>query len=55
MTRADRIVIQIVVREDNEDGLPLSEKVTTPITLFRASTPDVWAFVDANVKHLEGT
>lgn len=46
-TRCDKISVQVVVTQYNDQGQPIAEEVAQPLVLFRASTPDVWAHIDS--------
>jgi hypothetical protein len=47
--RCDELIVQMVVRTYNEDGLPVGERVSQPVKLFRATAPDVWGDVDRTI------
>ena len=53
MTTADALLVVVIVRETNETGAVLKELQTNPVKLFRATTPDVWKFVDEEVAKLK--
>jgi hypothetical protein len=44
--RCDELLIQLVVRTYDANGLPVREELSQPLKIFRAVTPDVWAEVD---------
>lgn len=47
--KVEEIVIQVVVRQENEAGEKIGESLSQPAKVFRAATPDVWAFIDAEL------
>lgn len=50
--RADELMVIVIARKYNADGLPIGEAQSVPMKLFRATVPDVWAYVDAQQEHL---
>lgn len=53
VTRCEEVVVQIVVREYDDEGHPVSEQVSQPIKVFRnAVTKDFWGHVDQTVAAL---
>jgi hypothetical protein len=48
-TRCDAVTIQLIVTDYDEHGRPTGERISQPMKLFRAGTPDVWAAVDAAI------
>lgn len=47
--RIDRVLVQAIVTTYDHNGKPTSEQVTQPVSLFRASTPDVWRELDTRL------
>ena len=45
--RADELMVVVIVRKYNAEGLPIGEAQSVPMKLFRATTPDVWRYIDA--------
>jgi hypothetical protein len=52
MQRIDEIIVTVLVRSYNDEGLPTGEQQAAPVKLFRAATPDVWARLDEELAKL---
>ena len=45
--RADELMVVVIARKYNAEGLPINEAQSIPMKLFRGTVPDVWAYVDS--------
>lgn len=51
--RVERIVVTVVVSDYDDAGHLVNEQQSDPISLFRGSSPDVWAALDSKLPPLE--
>lgn len=45
----EEIEFVAIVRTVNDKGQAIASRITNPHKVFRATTPDIWAFVDSEV------
>lgn len=51
-TRCEEVIVQLVVRDYDEHGRPIGEKVSQPVKMFRGAAANFWGQVDAAVAQL---
>lgn len=53
MRKVEDVNVQIIVRDYDDEGRLIDEVLSPSMRVFRAKTPDIWTFIDAELMKAE--